>query len=112
MYLGEADYCSFIEAFSQQAHHLHSSGLFVSERALEASCLCRVTANRPLRLVDLTLGRNLKRINSDNRICDGPHHESQLWSRAFWEHPLTPDGIYYRSRNAPELRSIALFDRA
>jgi hypothetical protein len=112
LYLGETDYCSFIEAFGQQAGHSHSSGLFVSESALEASCLCPVAANRPLRLVDLTIGRHLKRIDADNRICDGSHYISQLWAHAFWEHPSAPDGIYYRSRNAPELRSIALFDRA
>jgi hypothetical protein len=112
LYLGETDYCSFIEAFSQQPERLTGLGLFVSESVLRGGCLCPISVTNTLRLVDLTTGRGLQSIGADNRICDGAHDVSQRWSRAFWEHPSQPDGIYYRSRNAPELYSIALFDRA
>jgi len=106
LYLGESDTCSFAEAFVQG-----TSQRFASRSQLAVSCLCPVTADRPLRLIDLTTGANLMRIGADNRICDGPHDVAQRWARALWSHPTTPDGLYYRSRNAPELYSIALFDR-
>ncbi len=106
MYLGAADYCSFAEAFVQG-----TSQRFVSQSLLDASCLCPVVASRSLQLVDLTAGPQLMSIGADNRICDGPHDVSQRWARALWEHPARPDGLYYRSRNAPEFCSIALFDR-
>ncbi|CAN5235013.1 hypothetical protein BH23CHL1_BH23CHL1_15500 [soil metagenome] len=80
LYLGETDYCSFIEAFSQQPEPLAGLGLFVSESVLRAGCLCPVGVNRTLRLVDVTIGRNLKSISADNRICDGPHSVSQRWA--------------------------------
>ena len=110
LYLGVAPECSFIEAFNQQIRR-SSWGVFVSERLLAAGCLCPVTVAHPLRLVDLTTGPQLRTVGADNRICDGPHDVSRRWARAFWAHPDRPDGIQYRSRHAPELFSIALFDR-
>jgi hypothetical protein len=106
LYLGERDYCSFAEAFIQGSHQR-----LVSESLLQESCLCPITAARPLKLVDLTNGPGLMRVGVDNRICDGPHDIAQRWARAFWSHPSQPDGLYYRSRNAPEFCSVALFDR-
>ncbi|CAN5605816.1 RES family NAD+ phosphorylase [soil metagenome] len=106
MYLGETHFCSFAEAFIQGA-----SNRFASQSLLAASCLCPVLTDRPLVLVDLTTGPNLMQIGADNRVCDGPHDVSQRWARALWSHPQQPDGLYYRSRNAPEFFSIALFDR-
>lgn len=113
MYVGENEFAAFIEAFSQS---LGSSllGLFISESLLASRCLCRVTTSQSLRLVDLTSGAALKRLaaNADGRISDGPHAVSQRWAAALWSHPDQPDGLIYRSRNAPDHRSIALFDRA
>lgn len=113
LYVGENEYCSFIEAF---AHDLRRGllGLVVSESLLRQSCLCLVSTTRTLRLVDLTTGVALKRLSpqADNRVCDGPHAVSQRWAQAIWAHPAQPDGLLYRSRNAPNHYSIALFDRA
>jgi hypothetical protein len=106
LYLGERDYCSFAEAFVQG-----TSERFVSESLLKESCLCPIKATRSLRLVDLSTGPGLMQIGADNRICDGPHDVAQRWARALWTHPSQPNGLYYRSRNAPEFCSIALFDR-
>jgi hypothetical protein len=111
MYLGEAPFGAFIEAFSQQ---IESSawGVFVSRSGLSRSCLCPVSIDGSLRLVDVTTGPHLLAIGADERINSGPHSASQQWARAFREHPGRPDGIYYRSRRAPELFSIALFERS
>jgi hypothetical protein len=110
MYLGTTAYCSFIEMFD-------FGGVMdfgISEEAVQQSCLCPVKLRRPLRVADLTTGPNLKRLSprADNRISDGTHDISRQWAAAIWAHPDQIDGILYRARNAPELFSVALFDRA
>ena len=110
LYLGETPACSFIEAFNQQVQR-SDWGYFVGNRALALCCLCPITSERGWRLVDLTTGPALRQVGADNRICDGPHDVSQRWARAFRVHPEQPHGIYYRSRHAPELFSMALFNR-
>lgn len=113
MYVGEDAVAAFIEAFGQG---LGSTplGIYVSESLLQTRCLCTVSVSRPLRLVDLSTGAALKKISrdADSRIADGPHDVSQRWAAAFWAHPEQPEGLLYRARNAPDHRSIALFDRA
>lgn len=113
LYLGEDEYCSFIEAFSQDIHDLDFEGPVVSLNRLKRCCLCPIEISGTVRLVDLTNGAALRTLSSDadNRINDGPHAVSQLWARSFWRHPSKPDGLLYRSRRAPERCSIALFDR-
>ncbi|MGH8730031.1 MAG: RES family NAD+ phosphorylase, partial [Burkholderiales bacterium] len=113
LYLGQDAYAAFIEAFSQGVGST-PLGLFISASLLRRSCLCAVQVTRPLRLVDLTSGAALKRLSAsaDSRVGDGPHVVSQSWAAALWTHPDQPDGLIYRARNAPDHRSIALFDRA
>lgn len=113
LYLGEDEYAAFIEAFSQGIEST-PLGLFASESLLRQSCLCIVRSRRPVRLVDLTTGAALKQLaaSADSRIGDGPHSLSQRWAAAFWNHPERPDGLLYRSRNAPDHLAVALFDRA
>ncbi len=85
----------------------------ISRDSLEKSCICPVTARRPLQVVDLTTGPMLRRLSprADNRISDGSYGISQRWARALWAHPDQPDGILYRCRHSPERLSLALFDR-
>jgi hypothetical protein len=113
MYMGEDAFGAFIEAFGQG---LRSDvlGMYVSEGLLRVRCLCTASLTRPVRLVDLSSGAGLKKLSgdADSRIADGPHEVSQRWAAAFWAHPEQPDGVLYRARNAPDHRSIALFDRA
>jgi hypothetical protein len=113
LYLGQDEFCSFIEAFSQEVLDREPIGPIVSLARLARCCLCPVAARRTIRLVDLTNGPALRRLSpeADNRINDGPHSVSQRWALAFWRHPSQPDGLYYRSRRAPERLAIALFDR-
>lgn len=112
IYLGADPYCSFIETFADTMQH---DGYVTSltEDFLLQSCICEVTFDRPLRVVDLTTGASLRRLapNADNRISDGSHEVSQRWAEAIWAHPSQPDGILYRCRRAPDRFSLALFDR-
>lgn len=112
MYVGEDPFAAFIEAFGQGLRS-DPLGIYVSESLLRTRCLCEVSVRRPVRLVDLSTGAALKSISgdADSRIADGPHDVSQRWAAAFWAHPDQPDGLLYRARNAPDHRSIALFDR-
>lgn len=107
LYLGESDLCAFVEAFCHDERQR-----VVSEYALALSCLCPITTKRAIRLVDLTTGVQLRRLGGDSRICDGPWSVSRRWALALWQHSDAPDGLLYRSRIAPEMRAIALFDRA
>jgi hypothetical protein len=79
--------------------------------ALAERCLSRIEGQRALSLVDPT-GEGLVRIGADARLCTGDYRVTQRWSRALWEHPQEPDGLYYRSRHDPSRFCIALCDRA
>lgn len=113
MYVGEDALAAFIETFGP-ALLSGPVGVFVSQSLLATRCLCTITTARPLRLVDLSRGAALKQLSAhaDSRLADGPHDVSQRWAEALWAHPEQPDGLLYRARNAPDHRSIALFDRA
>ena len=113
MYMGEDAFTAFIEAFGP-ALLSDPAGVFVSQSLLATRCLCTITTTRPLRLVDLSRGAALKQLSAhaDSRLADGPHQVSQRWAEALWAHPEQPDGLLYRARNAPDHRSIALFNRA
>ncbi len=78
---------------------------------LEARHLALVHASRSLRFVDLT-GRGLAGLGADSRLWAGDDYEiSQAWSRAFYKHPLLPDGLLYGCRHDPSERAVAIFGR-
>lgn len=106
LYVARDPHGAFVETFG------HATGIRVIDRATLASRgLARVTASRPLRLVDLR-GNGLARIGADEALCAGPDYGvSQAWSAAFHAHPKAPDGLIYRARHDPSRFSVALFDR-
>jgi hypothetical protein len=61
-------------------------------------------------LVDLT-GAGLAYMGADTRLSAGEHRISQLWSRAFFDHPSRPDGRGRAGRDTGYRRAIALFER-
>ena len=70
-----------------------------------------VSADRLLRLVDLS-GKGLALVGADARLCMGDDYKiSQDWSLALWRHPQRLDGILYRTRHDPDKKAAALFDR-
>lgn len=67
-------------------------------------------ADATLSLVDLTEAVG---IGLDNQIATTPDYAlTRAWSRALYEHPDRPDGLYFVSRNFPKGQAIAVFDRA
>jgi hypothetical protein len=65
-----------------------------------------------LKCLDLT-GVGLRKVSCDNRIStELPYKTTNLWSRAFYDHPHQPDGILYRSRHNPKFTCLVVFDRS
>jgi hypothetical protein len=113
LYLGEDEHCAFIEVYGQSdgKNISYLGDNIVTESEIDARCICPISTIEALRLVDLT-AHGLARLQADNRLCTGNWTVAQQWSRAFWNHPTQPDGIYYRSRHDSSRCAIALFDRA
>lgn len=71
LYVAGDERCAFVETFGQ------STGTnTVTTSALEARCLCLVTTEQPLRLVDLR-GEGLSRIGADGRLTTGDYTVAQ-----------------------------------
>jgi hypothetical protein len=107
LYLGADVCCAFIETFGDSRGP--AGTLELAEKDLSGECLATVTVPQDLQVVDLT-GAGLANIGADARLTAGDNYpQSRLWSRALWEHPSKPNGIYYRARHDPERFSVALF---
>jgi RES domain len=108
LYAALDEYGAFIETFGQS-----TGNRTLSTPELAGLCLARLSARRPLRLVDLAASGSLARIGADSRLFAGEHSAAQSWSRAFYEDPLAvPDGILYPARHDPSRIALAIFDRA
>lgn len=105
-YAGDDDACAFIETFGHQ-----TGRRVVTVSELLGRGRARLTAGRPLRLVDLR-GPGLARLGADNALAAGSDYgTAQAWSAALWSHPAAPDGLLYWARHDPSLTAVALFDR-
>jgi hypothetical protein len=84
---------------------------FVALTFLEARSFSEIEVTAPLRLISLH-GPGLAQIGATGAVTSGPHIVAQQWSRAIHNHPLTPDGIAYRSNHDNGEICVALFERA
>ena len=84
----------------------------ITPQELSARAISSVQTSRTLRLIDLASSGGLARLGADGRLTSGAAAIAQRWSRAFWEHPIQPDGVYYRLRHDLDRCGCALFDRA
>lgn len=99
---------AFIETFGELVSVAELPRTITSQE-LSRRGLCELVCDRPLRLVDLT-GKGLARVGVDARICVGDDYPlSQLWSKAFHDHPSRVDGLLYRCRHDPEQIAAAIF---
>ena len=105
LYAGRDRYCAFIEAFAKAA-----GTTTITTTALKNRCLAELRAARALRLVDLTQSGTLVRIGADARLFSADHAISQMWSKAFYDHPLKADGLLFPSRLDPTRHALALFE--
>lgn len=79
---------------------------------LASRSIATVEVRRDLRLVPVH-GSSLARLGVTAELASGGDYQnSQLWSRALWEHSDQPDGILYRSRHDDSALCVALYDRA
>lgn len=109
LYAAECAEGSFVE--TRVRHERPTLGRSVTPDLLKSVRLTEISFPNSLRLVDLT-GPGLALLSADSRLTNGGYRLSQLWARAFWRHPDSPDGILYRSRHNPSLHCVAVFDRA
>ena len=106
LYMGVDEHCAFIETLGQ------NTGIrVVTSSALKRRGWAQIKLRRELALVDLVKSGGLARIGADARLFAGNHDVAQRWSKALWEHPLKPDGIYYPARHDPQRTACALYDR-
>ena len=84
---------------------------FVALTFLEARSFSEIEVTAPLRLLSLH-GPGMAQIGATSAVTSGPHVVAQQWSRAIHDHPMTPEGIAYRSNHDNGEICVALFDHA
>lgn len=105
LYAAEDAFGAFIEVYGR------GPGLnLVAETDLRRRVISELAVEGGLRLVDLT-GPGAARIGATGAISTDPHGLVRPWSRAIYEHPSSPDGIYYRLKHDLGKKGIAVFDR-
>ena len=82
----------------------------ISEALLRSYNLVTIGTTGSLWCVN-TLGSNLVSFGIDARLFASTDYEkTQIWGRAFMEHPRTFDGVLYHSRKNPLLLNWAFFE--
>lgn len=114
LYFAFDEYGAFIETFGPDI--LMAKYRVLSHTTLDNRCICQFNveqSTRPFRVVDLTQGSSLTKLNLDGRISTIKDREiTRQWSLAFWSHQQEPDGILYVSCNDPGKKALVVFDRA
>jgi hypothetical protein len=107
LYAGLDAHCAFLETHGR----VPDSQEIVLRSQLKNGSISTLRTTRPLKLVDLT-GHHLAQLRIDSKIFSHTDYSTtQLWSRAFFEHPSRFDGLLFHSRHDPTRRAAALFDR-
>jgi hypothetical protein len=105
LYVAEDAFGAFIEVYGRDP------GLnLVAETDLRGRVLSEIAVEGGLRLVDLT-GAGAARIGATGAISTDPHELMRPWSRAIFEHPSSPEGVYYRLKHDLDRKGVAIFDR-
>lgn len=106
LYAAEDAFGAFIEVYGRDP------GLnLVAETDLRGRILSELEVEGGLKLVDLT-GPGAARVGATGAISTDPHELVRPWSRAIFEHPSSPEGIYYRLKHDLGRKGIAVFDRS
>jgi hypothetical protein len=104
-YAAEDAFGAFIEVY------VRDPGLnLVAETDLRRRVISELAVEGGLGLVDLT-GPGAARIGATGAISTDPHELVRPWSRAIYEHPALPEGIYYRLEHDLDRKGVAIFDR-
>jgi hypothetical protein len=109
-YAGLEPAAAFIETFGRSLP-AQANDRVLTTRSLLNRRMTTIAASRPLALADLT-GPGLSRIGATTELSAMPDYaRTQEWALALANHPASVDGLLYRARFDPSVRSIALFDR-
>lgn len=107
LYAGLDAHCAFVETFGR----VPGSDGVVLRSALAARSISTLATTRELRLVDLR-GHHLAQLRIDSNIFSFTDYDvTRQWSRAFFEHPKSFDGLIFHSRHDPLRHAVALFER-
>lgn len=110
LYAGDGLRCAYLETLRIEKHPDDPAPPGPTEAWLAARAWSKLVPERPLRLVDLV--DHQPHLGVSGEILAAPDYAaSQAWSRRFYEHPDTVDGILYRARHDLGRRSLALFTR-
>ncbi len=108
LYIAEDPECAFMESIGRAVLRTK----LVPASTLETRGLSELALDRDLRVVDLVSSSGLMRVGAEGSISNGLGYKTaQAWSLAFHSHPMSLDGILYRSRHDPARKALALFDR-
>jgi hypothetical protein len=111
LYLGSTFKVCFVEAVLRDQGDGRTGDLLLDERDLAARSYADVEVTEPLMLVDLREDGPL-RMGVPSDVARGSKQSlARLWSVAFHEHPVGPDGIIYPSRLNGET-NLAVYGRA
>ena len=106
-YAGLDAHCAFLETYGRVPD---SQGIVLRSR-LKNGSISSVLITKPLRLVDLT-GHHLAQLRIDSKIFSYTDYSAtQQWSRAFFDHSSSFDGLLFHSRHDRTRLAVALFDR-
>jgi hypothetical protein len=105
LYAAEDAFGAFIEVYGRDPV-LN----LVAETDLRGRVLSELAVEGGLRLVNLT-GPGAARIGATGAISTDPHELVRPWSRAIYEHPSSPEGIYYRLKHDLDRKGVAILDR-
>jgi hypothetical protein len=105
LYAAEDAFGAFIEVYGRDP------GLnLVAEMDLRGRVLSEIAVEGGLRLVDLT-GPGAARMGATGAISTDPHELVRPWSRAIFEHPSSPEGIYHRLKHDLDRKGVAILDQ-
>lgn len=110
-YIGQTFEVAFLETIVRDRKNGNPGTLVLSSDDLNNYVHVVVTVRKPLDLVDLRGGGALAMGVPTNAVRAQSHRLGQRSSLAIYQHPNSPDGIWYQSRlNGDE--NIAVYDRA
>jgi hypothetical protein len=105
-YLALTPQAAFAETFLRNPGRRLLEASTVEQRAL-----AELVTTHPLSLVCL-YGPEMARLRATAEVTHGPDYaNARAWAAALWNHPLSPDGILYKSRHDDDEVCLALFDR-
>ena len=111
LYLGTSLKVCFVEAVLRDQRNGAVADYPIEERELHDRKYAEATIREPLVLVDLR-GDGPLRMGVPSDVARGSRQSlARLWSVAFHEHSIVPDGIIYPSRLNGET-NVAVFDRS